>query len=141
MQATTTFDLPVTGMTAASCAGRVERALAKVPGVNSVPVNLANDRAHVDTAAHTDPQTLIDAVSRAGYGATLGQDRHAEADQTARHLHNERWALLLAIALALPPILPLLPTPLGVPRILAAWVQFALASPVQLLRCRRVSVA
>ncbi|WP_162885511.1 heavy metal translocating P-type ATPase, partial [Pseudomonas syringae] len=125
----------------ASCAGRVERALAKVPGVNSVTVNLANESAHVDTAAHTDPQTLIDAVSRAGYGATLSQDRHAEADQKARHLHHERWALLLAILLALPLILPMLLTPLGVHWMLPAWVQFALATPVQFILGARFYVA
>ncbi|EPN63380.1 heavy metal translocating P-type ATPase, partial [Pseudomonas syringae pv. actinidiae ICMP 18807] len=55
MQDTTTFDLPISGMTCASCAGRVERALAKVPGVNSVTVNLANERAHVSAAPQTDP--------------------------------------------------------------------------------------
>ncbi|MFW3165303.1 heavy metal translocating P-type ATPase [Pseudomonas syringae pv. syringae] len=141
MQDTTTFDLPISGMTCASCAGRVERALAKVPGVNSVTVNLANERAHVDTAAQTDPQTLIDAVSRAGYGATLSQDRHAEADQKARHLHHERWALLLAIVLALPLILPMLLSPLGVHWMLPAWVQFALATPVQFILGARFYVA
>ncbi|ELP95727.1 heavy metal translocating P-type ATPase [Pseudomonas syringae] len=141
MPDTTTFDLPISGMTCASCAGRVERALAKVPGVNSVTVNLANERAHVDTVAHTDPQTLIDAVSRAGYGATLSQDRHAEADQKARHLHHERWALLLAILLALPLILPMLLSPLGVHWMLPAWLQFALATPVQFILGARFYVA
>ncbi|RMT90235.1 Copper-translocating P-type ATPase [Pseudomonas amygdali pv. sesami] len=141
MQQTTTFDLPISGMTCASCAGRVERALAKVPGVNSVTVNLANERAHVDTAAQTDPQTLIDAISRAGYSATLVEDRHAEADQKARHLHNERWALLLAIALALPLIAPMLLTPLGVHWMLPAWAQFALATPVQFVLGARFYVA
>ena len=141
MQDTTTFDLPISGMTCASCAGRVERALVKVPGVNSVTVNLANERAHVDTAAHIDPQTLIDAVSRAGYSATLSQDRHAEADQKARHLHHERWALLLAIVMALPLILPMLLTPLGVHWMLPAWVQFALATPVQFILGARFYVA
>ncbi|KTC00109.1 copper-transporting ATPase [Pseudomonas syringae ICMP 11168] len=141
MPDTTTFDLPISGMTCASCAGRVERALAKVPGVNSVTVNLANERAHVDTAAHTDPQALIDAVSRAGYGATLSQDRHAEADQKARHLHHERWALLLAILLALPLILPMLLSPLGMHWMLPAWLQFALATPVQFILGARFYVA
>ncbi|WP_044345591.1 heavy metal translocating P-type ATPase [Pseudomonas meliae] len=141
MQQTTTFDLPISGMTCASCAGRVERALAKAPGVNSVTVNLANERAHVDTAAQTDPQTLIDAVSRAGYSATLVEDRHAEADQKARHLHNERWALLLAIALALPLIAPMLLTPLGVHWMLPAWAQFALATPVQFVLGARFYLA
>ncbi|MBM0139172.1 heavy metal translocating P-type ATPase [Pseudomonas cannabina] len=141
MQHTTTFDLPISGMTCASCAGRVERALAKVPGVNSVTVNLANERAHVTTTPHTDPQALVDAVSRAGYGATLVQDRHAEADKKLRHLHRERWALLLAIALALPLIMPMLLTPLGVHWMLPAWVQFALATPVQFLLGARFYVA
>ncbi|WP_122223973.1 cation-translocating P-type ATPase [Pseudomonas syringae group genomosp. 3] len=141
MQDITTFDLPISGMTCASCAGRVERALAKVPGVNNVTVNLANERAHVTTAPHTDPQALVDAVSRAGYGATLVQDRHAEADKKLRHLHRERWALLLAVALALPLIMPMLLTPLGVHWMLPAWGQFALATPVQFLLGARFYVA
>ncbi|RMM08473.1 Copper-translocating P-type ATPase, partial [Pseudomonas syringae pv. maculicola] len=130
MQDITTFDLPISGMTCASCAGRVERALAKVPGVNSVTVNLANERAHVSVAPQTDPHTLISAVTRAGYGATLIQDRQADAEKKIQHLHRERWALLLAIALALPLIAPMLLTPLGVHWMLPAWAQFALATPV-----------
>ncbi|AHG39390.1 cation-transporting ATPase transmembrane protein [Pseudomonas syringae CC1557] len=141
MQDTTTFDLPISGMTCASCAGRVERALAKVPGVNSVTVNLANERAHVTSAPHIDPRTLVDAVSRAGYGATLVQDRHAEADKKRRHLHRERWALLLAIALALPLITPMLLTSLGVHWMLPAWAQFAMATPVQFILGARFYVA
>ncbi|MCI3943597.1 copper-translocating P-type ATPase [Pseudomonas syringae] len=141
MQDTTAFDLPISGMTCASCAGRVERALAKVPGVNSVTVNLANERAHVVTALHTDPLTLIAAVSRAGYGATLAQDRKTEADRKTRHLHSERWALLLAVVLALPLILPMVLTPLGVHWMLPAWVQFALATPVQFILGARFYVA
>ncbi|OUM09080.1 copper-translocating P-type ATPase [Pseudomonas syringae] len=141
MQDTTAFDLPISGMTCASCAGRVERALAKVPGVNSVTVNLANERAHVVTALQTDPLTLIAAVSRAGYGATLAQDRKTEADSKIRHLHRERWALLLAVVLALPLILPMVLTPLGVHWMLPAWVQFALATPVQFILGARFYVA
>jgi len=45
---TTTFTLPVSGMTCASCAGRVERALRKVPGVTAAAVNLANEQVRVD---------------------------------------------------------------------------------------------
>lgn len=50
-----TFDLPISGMTCASCAGRVERALRKVPGVKNATVNLANERAHVEVDERTDP--------------------------------------------------------------------------------------
>ena len=136
-----TFDLPITGMTCASCAGRVERALRKVPGVKNATVNLANERAHVEVLEQIDPANLIAAVDKAGYGASLEQD-HAvqEADQKKRH-DNERWHLILAIALALPLILPMLLQPLGVHWMLPAWVQFLLATPVQFLLGARFYVA
>lgn len=141
MQDTLTFDLPISGMTCASCAGRVERALAKVPGVNSVTVNLANERAHVQVQPQTDPQTLINAVSHAGYSATLLQDERVKADRKADMLHRERWALLLAILLAVPLVVPMLLSPLGVHWMLPAWAQAALATPVQFILGARFYVA
>ena len=45
----TTLDLDVRGMTCASCVARVEKALAAVPGVTEVAVNLATERARVAT--------------------------------------------------------------------------------------------
>ncbi len=133
MNGSTTFDLPISGMTCASCAGRVERALGKVPGVQSVSVNLANERAHVEVLGPMDPGVLIAAVDKAGYAATLPQSETAtKADQTQR-LHRERWALLLAILLALPLVLPMLAAPLGLHWMLPAWAQFALATPVQFI--------
>jgi Cu+-exporting ATPase len=61
--------LPITGMTCASCVRRVERALAKVPGVAEARVNLATEKATVayDPAAASVVQ-LRAAVERAGYG-------------------------------------------------------------------------
>ena len=58
------LELSIDGMTCASCVGRVERALAKVPGVKSVSVNLANERAHLELLGQVDPQTLIAAVDQ-----------------------------------------------------------------------------
>lgn len=133
MNGPTTFDLPISGMTCASCAGRVERALGKVPGVQSVSVNLANERAHVEVLGQMDPGVLIAAVDKAGYTATLPQSETATAADHAGRLHRERWALLLAIALALPLVLPMLVAPFGLHWMLPAWVQFALATPVQFI--------
>jgi Cu+-exporting ATPase len=45
MSDSVTFDLPIAGMTCASCAGRVERALSKVSGTRAVSVNLATEQA------------------------------------------------------------------------------------------------
>ncbi len=60
-----TLSLPITGMTCASCAGRVERALKAVPGVTSAAVNLATETAEITGLA--PPEALIGAVEKAGY--------------------------------------------------------------------------
>lgn len=126
-----TFDLPIAGMTCASCAGRVERALRKVPGVEVATVNLANERAHVEVSGQIDPAVLIAAVEKAGYTASLEQDSKVQqADQRRRH-DTERWHLIVAVVLALPLVAPMVLQPFGLHGMLPAWLQFALATPVQ----------
>lgn len=66
MSDSTTFDLPIAGMTCASCAGRVERALSKVSGASAVSVNLATEQARVQAPGNSLP-ALMEAVQRAGY--------------------------------------------------------------------------
>jgi Cu+-exporting ATPase len=136
-----TFDLPISGMTCASCAGRVERALNKVPGVKSVSVNLANERAHVETQGDVDSTLLIGAVEKAGYGATLLQDAKTSADDQHRRLTHERYALILALLLAVPLVIPMLLQPFGLHWMLPSWLQFSLATPVQFILGARFYVA
>ena len=127
------LELSITGMTCASCAGRVERALGKVPGVSRVSVNLANERAHLELLGPVDPAVLIAAVDQAGYSAALWQADQPAGDDPARRLSRERWSLICAIALALPLVLPMLVEPFGLHWMLPAWAQFALATPVQFI--------
>jgi Cu+-exporting ATPase len=141
MNGSTTFDLPISGMTCASCAGRVERALGKVPGVQSVSVNLANERAHIEVLGQMDPRVLIAAVDKAGYTATLPQSETATQASQEQRLSHERWSLLLAILLAAPLVLPMLVQPFGLHWMLPAWVQFALATPVQFIFGARFYIA
>ncbi|WP_448722904.1 heavy metal translocating P-type ATPase [Pseudomonas farris] len=136
-----TLELSIEGMTCASCVGRVERALAKVPGVKSVSVNLANERAHLELLGQVDPQSLLDAVTKAGYSASVWEVEHPQIDNQQQRLHRERWALLAAIALALPLVLPMVLQPFGVHWMLPAWVQFALATPVQFIFGARFYIA
>ena len=135
------LELSIDGMTCASCVGRVERALNKVPGVKSVSVNLANERAHLELLGQIDPQSLLAAVTKAGYSASVWQAEQPQTDSQHTRLHRERWALLAAIALALPLVLPMLLQPFGVHWMLPAWVQFALATPVQFIFGARFYVA
>src|SRR5215213_4977512 len=67
----TTIDvgIPITGMTCASCANRVEKAIGKVPGVERAGVNLATERATVSyDPRQTTVADIATAVERAGYG-------------------------------------------------------------------------
>ncbi|WP_336357163.1 heavy metal translocating P-type ATPase [Pseudomonas granadensis] len=136
-----TLELSIDGMTCASCVGRVERALNKVAGVKSVSVNLANERAHLELLGQIDQQTLLDAVSKAGYSASVWQAEAAKTDNQQQRLKHERWALICAIALALPLVAPMVLQPFGLHWMLPAWAQFALATPVQFIFGARFYVA
>ncbi len=61
------LSLPVAGMSCASCVGHVEQALARVPGVRMVQVNLATGRAELGADAPLDVPALVRAVEDAGY--------------------------------------------------------------------------
>ena len=79
----------VTGMSCAACQTRVEKAVSKVPGVNSVSVSLLTNSMGVEgTAKSAD---IIHAVEAAGYGASL----KGAGEKTARinHLAEEEEAL------------------------------------------------
>ncbi len=66
--------LPIEGMTCASCVGRVEQAIRKVPGVADVSVNLTTEKAEVKFGrGRSDASAVADAVFKAGYmpGSTV----------------------------------------------------------------------
>ncbi|QNN46808.1 copper-translocating P-type ATPase [Thermomonas brevis] len=128
MQSDTTLRLDISGMTCASCAGRVEKALRKVEGVREASVNLATETASV-TALGVSPDALVQAVERAGYGARP----HAETVEPAKAdgMPRETLHLLLAVLLSLPLAAPMLLMPFGVHWALPGWAQWLLATPVQ----------
>ena len=127
------LELAITGMTCASCAGRIERALAQQPGVMAVSVNLATERAQLQVLPGTEPKALLQAVSQAGYQASLVSDTQATPVSAGKQLQRERWMLLLAIVLTLPLVIPMFVEPFGLHWMLPAWAQFVLATPVQFI--------
>jgi P-type Cu+ transporter len=123
------LDIGIEGMTCASCVGRVERALKKVPGVHEVAVNLATESARIRYARSQDVAArLRRAVRDAGYGVR-------EADAVTDDSQASAWAgfgaVALGIALSLPLVVPMLADLSGLHWMLPAWLQFALATPVQ----------
>ncbi|MFC3704540.1 heavy metal translocating P-type ATPase [Devosia honganensis] len=86
---TTPVTLDIAGMSCASCVSRVEKALLKVPGVETASVNLATERA---TIAGGEVDALLAAVQKAGYQGTL---RRADAPAHDHgHHHDEDAAIL-----------------------------------------------
>ena len=124
------MNLQITGMTCASCVGRVEQALARVPGVLKATVNLATEQAAVLTVSGvvTD-DALIDAVKRAGYGASAVE---AASDKPAP-FSNPALPVIIAAVLSFPLMLPMLAEPFGAHWMLPGWAQFLLATPVQFI--------
>jgi Cu+-exporting ATPase len=133
-------ELAISGMSCASCTGRVEKALLAVPGVERVSVNLASEKATVEAIAGVlRPADLVIAVRRAGYGAELltgdaERDRALLAAEQQR-LRREMWRVAAAVALSAPLLLPMFS--IHVP----AWLQLALATPVQFVLGARFYVA
>src|SRR3990167_8493383 len=123
------LDLSIGGMTCASCVGRVERALRKVPGVQDATVNLATESARIQFAPaegrHAPP-------ARRG-----GPEPPPPAASAARDDDASPWAgfapVAIGLLLSLPLVLPMLGDLFGAHWMLTAWVQFVLATPVQFI--------
>ena len=127
---TESFTLDITGMTCASCSARVEKAFDKTSGVLEASVNLATEQATIKVAKGTALSTLIAAVERAGYGATVPQAAGAAPDVPTRTLPGW-WPVALAMVLSLPLMVPMFGTLFGAHWMMPGWVQMALATPVQ----------
>ena len=103
------FRFGVTGMTCASCVGRVEKALARVPGVQSASVNLATESARIQVLPGTSRESLVDAIAGAGYstaaddpqaaGGMLGAAEEATTPK-AQAAGRERRHLVIAALLS-----------------------------------------
>ncbi|MBA4176864.1 MAG: copper-transporting ATPase [Leptothrix sp. (in: Bacteria)] len=119
--------LQVEGMTCASCVGRVEKALLKVPGVLSAAVNLATEQASVQALPDVPAAALRKAVEAAGYTA-----RDATQPTPVARRAAPAWAApALGALLTLPLVAPMLLALFGLHWMPAGWVQLALATPVQ----------
>ena len=103
----TQLDLPITGMTCASCANRIERKLNKLDGVTA-SVNYATEKASVtfDDGAVT-PDDLVETVRAAGYDAALREAGAADAAEAeaADPTRSLRTRLIASAVLSLPVLL------------------------------------
>ena len=127
----TELDIGIDGMTCASCVSRVEKALSKVPGVSTATVNLATETARIHFAPSEQIEAkLRRAVRDAGYEPVAA---NAAIDAP----NASPWAgfmpVAIGLALSAPLALPMFGDLFGKHWMLPAWMQFALATPVQFI--------
>ena len=153
------LDIPVQGMTCASCVARVQKALLGVPGVQEASVNFVTGQARVlhDPSA-APPAALAEAIVRAGYrvaGEVPGPGSAAQAARTRaasraaaleQAEEQERLRLKRDFLFATLLTVPLLGVAMSHGRIpgldgaFGRWLQLALATPVVLGPGRRFFV-
>ena len=118
-------DLPITGMTCASCAARIESGLTHLPGVSSANVNFATNRATVTyDPAVTGPESFADTVAGLGYSVPATEPDDPEADEQ----RDLRPRLAVAVILGVPVIAISMIPALMFPG--WEWVALALSTPI-----------
>ncbi len=105
--ATGSIELPITGMTCASCVRNVERAIQKQPGILSVNVNLATEKATVSYLPGAVRRgDLVKAIEAAGYGVIDLSNTEVpdDAERTARQaeIDRQRRMVLIGAAFTIP---------------------------------------
>ncbi len=132
------IDLRLTGMTCAACAARIEKVLNRTDGVRAA-VNFATETAQVEfDPSKASSDALIAAVRRAGYDAAVAVDPFTqsaddERAEAARYRRELRVFVLAAIC-SLPLVAQMAAMAMGRHDLmLPAWLQFALATPVQFI--------
>lgn len=123
------IDIGIGGMTCASCVTRVEKALKKVPGVETATVNLATESARIVCAPGVQMEALLRrAVRDAGYEPRA-------ADAAIDTPDASPWAGFMPVGigmvLSVPLITPMIADLFGLHWMLPPLWQFLLATPVQ----------
>ena len=131
------IELAIEGMTCAACSTRLERQLAKVPGVESAQVNLATERANVTVQGGVaGVADLIAAVERTGFKAKAIENQDArlaeEEQEVARRQRRDLLVLAGSALLTLPFFVQMAYMAVGRhDMMMPGWVQLLLATPVQ----------
>ena len=125
------LDLPIEGMTCASCANRIERKLNKIDGVQA-RVNYATEQASVEfDAGRVTPDDLLEAVAAVGYQAHLpSSDPQPPTADPLDPTRALRRRLTASIALSVPVLLLAMIPPLQLDN--WQWLSLQLATPVVL---------
>jgi Cu+-exporting ATPase len=138
------IQIPVGGMTCAACQARVQRALARAPGVEDASVNLLLHNASVTFDPETtSPERLVEAIRATGYEASVPTApnesgwaaafaEEAERERTIGHEQRELgWKAVVSVAVGIVAMIVSMPT-MGAPPRAMAFLLLAVTSAVML---------
>lgn len=92
------IDFKITGMTCAACSARVEKVTRQQAGVISADVNLLAGTMQVNAVDDTVVSAVINAVSKAGYGAVIaGETDPPKAQQPDGHLNEMKMRIIVSV--------------------------------------------
>lgn len=135
------IDFQLTGMTCAACANRIEKGLAKMPGVSQASVNFALETAHVEySSSEVSVDDMIRKVEKLGYQAAPKEEAAGDSgDHRQKEITRQKQKFIISALLSL----PLLWSMVGhfsftswifVPELfMNPWFQLLLATPVQFI--------
>jgi len=128
------IDLPVSGMTCAACATRIEKVLNRLPDVHAA-VNFATEQAHIEYPQQLRPDDLIAAIRKAGYDAHVPAADEPSRDELREAQYRRDLRLFGISALLSLPFVALMATMLtgSGNHWLPGWLQWLLATTVQFL--------
>ncbi len=125
-------DLQVTGMHCAACSARLEKALNLLPGVDA-SVSIATEKASITyDAGHISVDELIKVIQDTGFNAHPVRDFAAEKQARTIILQAQQQQFIFSLLLTMPLVAQMLLMFAGRHAMLPYWLQFVLATPVQL---------
>ena len=105
------YNLPVEGMTCASCVARVEKSLKKIDGIENVYVNLAAEKVSFELDKNVDLEIAAGAVGKYGYklhteevneSQSLPNDENSTDKVFEEHFNSLKHDLFFALTLTIP---------------------------------------
>ncbi len=127
-------NLNINGMTCAACSARIEKVVGKLPGIDSIQVNLASEKGHVTfIPGFVKESDIIAAVEKAGYSAKVADDSKVEDERAKKQrlYRVEVRKFWLSVGLILPLIAQMFYQLAGGQPFIPNWVSWMLATPVQ----------
>ena len=128
----------VTGMSCAACSARVNKAVSKIDGVKEVNVNLLTNSMVVSYEDKVNSDTIIEAVTKAGYGASLLEQEEKKEIKKENFKDEETPKLLKRLIISLILLIPLVYLGMGY---MLDWPLGALKEELLVLALIEMSIA